>query len=157
MVAEQVKQLLLKPDFHLKTDNYINKAINIFKKENEKHLTDKIKLTRVLQHFIVMDEFYEYLEEIELLTHFTKEEIFNCSKPLKLPAIDFSNENIFFQTLTNRIYAIRCSIVHSNPDFDETKAVPFVHTTENVRKLNTEMALVYEVSRNIIVKSSDTR
>ena len=157
VVAEQVKQLLLKPDFHLKTDNYINKAINIFKKENEKHLTDKIKLTRVLQHFIVMDEFYEYLEEIELLTHFTKEEIFNCSKPLKLPALDFSNENIFFQTLTNRIYAIRCSIAHSNPDFDETKAVPFVHTTENVRKLNTEMALVYEVSRNIIVKSSDTR
>jgi len=157
VVAEQVKQLLLKPDFHLKTDNYIGIAINIFKKENEKHLTDKIKLTRVLQQFVNMNEFHDYLEAIKLLDHFKKEQIFNCSKPLSIPAIDFTNEGSFFQSLTNRIYAMRCSIVHSNPDFDETKAVPFVHTTENVFRLNIEMALVYEVSRNIVLKSSDTR
>ncbi|MEO5684378.1 MAG: hypothetical protein ABIQ88_17185 [Chitinophagaceae bacterium] len=157
VVAEQVKHLLLKPDFHLKTDNYINQAINIFKKENEKHLTDKIKLTRVLQQFVNMKEFNEYLDEIKLLDHFIQEQTFNCSKPLKIPALDFTNEGTFFQSLTNRIYAIRCSIVHSNPDFDETKAVPFVHTSENVFRLNIEMALVYEVSRNIIVKSSETK
>ena len=157
VVAEQVKHLLLKPDFHLKTDNYINQAINIFKRENEKHLTDKIKLTRVLQQFIEMTEFYEYLDSIKLLDHFKKEQIFNCSKPLKIPPIDFTNEGTFFQSLTNRIYAVRCSIVHSNPDFDETKAVPFVNTSENIFRLNIEMALVYEVSRNIVVKSSDTR
>jgi len=157
VVAEQVKHLMLKPDFHLKTDNYINQAINIFKKENEKHLTDKIKLTRVLQQFISMNEFYEYLDALKLLEHFKQEQTFQCSKPLKIPALDFTNESTFFQSLTSRIYAMRCSIVHSNPDFDETKAVPFVHTTENVFRLNIEMALVYEVSRNIIVKSSDTR
>jgi hypothetical protein len=156
-VAEQVKHLMLKPDFHLKTDNYINQAINIFKKENEKHLTDKIKLTRVLQQFVNMTEFFEYLDSIKLLEHFKQEQTFNCSKPLKIPALDFTNESTFFQSLTSRIYAMRCSIVHSNPDFDETKAVPFVHTSENVFRLNIEMALVYEVSRNIIVKSSDTR
>lgn len=157
VVAEQVKHLLLKPDFHLKTDNYVNQAINIFKKENEKHLTDKIKLTRVLQQFLNMNEFHEYLDSINLLDHFKQEQIFNCSKPLKIPPLDFTNDIAFFQSLTNRIYAMRCSIVHSNPDFDETKAIPFVHTTENVFRLNIEMALVYEVSRNIIVKSSDTR
>lgn len=157
VVAEQVKQLLLKPDFHLKTNNYIDAAINIFKKENEKHLTDKIKLTRVLQQFVNMKEFYDYLDAIKLTDHFQKEQVFNCSKPLKIPGLDFTNEGTFFQSLTNRIYAMRCSIVHSNPDFDETKAVPFVHTTENVFRLNVEMALVYEVSRNIVVKSSDTR
>lgn len=157
VVAEQVKQLLLKPDFHLKTDNYIDVAINIFKKENEKHLTDKIKLTRVLQQFVNMKDFHDYLDAIKLIDHFQKEQTFNCSKPLKIPALDFTTEGTFFQSLTNRIYAIRCSIVHSNPDFDETKAVPFVHTSENVFRLNIEMALVYEVSRNIVVKSSDTR
>lgn len=157
VVAEQVKQLLLKPDFHLKTDNYIDQAINIFKKENEKHLTDKIKLTRVLQQFVNMNEFRDYLDATKLLDHFQKEQIFNCSKPLKIPSIDFTNEGTFFQSLTNRVYAMRCSIVHSNPDFDETKAVPFVHTSENVFRLNIEMALVYEISRNIVVKSSDTR
>jgi hypothetical protein len=157
VVAEQVKQLLLKPDFHLKTDNYIDRAINIFKKENEKHLTDKIKLTRVLQQFVNMTEFREYLDSTKLLDHFQKEQVFNCSKPLKIPALDFASDGTFFQSLTNRVYAIRCSIVHSNPDFDETKAVPFVHTSENVFRLNIEMALVYEISRNIVVKSSDTR
>ncbi|CAM4331413.1 hypothetical protein EWU23_00245 [Cytophagaceae bacterium 50C-KIRBA] len=157
VVAAQVKQLLLKPDFHLKTDNYIEQAINIFKKENEKHLTDKIKLTRVLQQFVNMHEFREYLDATKLLDHFQKEQIFNCYKPLKIPLLDFTNEVTFFQSLTNRVYAMRCSIVHSNPDFDETKAVPFVHTSENVISLNIEMALVYEISRNIVVKSSDTR
>ena len=152
-----MKHLLLKPDFHLKTDNYINQAINIFKRENEKHLTDKIKLTRVLQQFVSMAEFQEYLEAINLMTHFKQEQIFNCSKPLKIPALDFTNELVFFQSLTNRVYAMRCSIVHSNPDFDETKAIPFVHTSENVFRLNVEMALVYEISRNIIVKTSETR
>jgi hypothetical protein len=156
-VAEQVKHLLLKPDFHLKTDNYIDQAINIFKKENEKHLTDKIKLTRVLQQFVNMNEFKEYLETINLFSHFNSEQTFQCSKPLKINSLDFTNESVFFQSLANRIYTIRCSIVHSNPDFDETKAVPFVHTSENVIQLNLEMALVYEVSRNIIVKSSDPR
>lgn len=155
VVAEQVKHILLKPDFHLKTNNYINQAINIFKRENEKHLTDKIKLTRVLQHFINIDEFKEYLETIKLFDHFTKEQTFTCSKPLKVPGIDFANDSTFYQSLTNRIYAVRCSIVHSNPDFDETKAVPFVHTTENVIKLNIEIAVMYEISRNIIVKSID--
>ncbi|HPE10077.1 MAG TPA: hypothetical protein PLT28_10040 [Saprospiraceae bacterium] len=156
-VAEQVKHLLLKPDFHLKTDNYINQAVNIFKKENEKHLTDKIKLTRVLQQFVSLTDFQEYLETINLMAHFKQEQTFNCSKPLKIPALDFTNETTFYQSLTNRVYAIRCSIVHSNPDFDETKAIPFVHTSENVFRLNIEMALVYEISRNIIVKTCETR
>jgi hypothetical protein len=157
VITEQVKQILLKPDFHLKSDTYIGQAINIFKKENEKYLTDKIKLARVLQQFVNLKEFLEYLEEIKLLDHFKQEQTFNCSKPLKVAALDFTTENSFIQTLTNRIYSVRCSIVHSNPDFDESKAVPFVHNSENIFRLNIEMALVYEISRNIIIKSSETR
>ncbi|MBO9683559.1 MAG: hypothetical protein J7502_12970 [Flavisolibacter sp.] len=156
-INEQVKQIILKPDFHLRSEQYINQAVNVFKKESEKHLTDKIKLTRVLQQFVTLNDFKNYLEEIKLYDHFTKQETFNCSKPLIVPAIDFSSDQNFYQTLTNRIYSMRCSIVHSNPDFDETKAVPFVHNSENVFRLNIETALVYEVSRNIIIKSASTR
>lgn len=157
VIAEQIKQLLLKPDFHLKSDAYINKAVNIFRKENEKHLTDKIKLNRVLQQFINMGDFIEYLQAVKLYDHFTKEQEFSCSKPFKVPALDFTNETTFFQSLASRIYSIRCSIVHSNPDFDETRAIPFVHNSENVFRLNIEIALVYEISRTIIVRSSETK
>ncbi|MGN6264195.1 MAG: hypothetical protein ACTHM5_00910 [Ginsengibacter sp.] len=156
-IREQIRQILIKPDFHLKADSYINSAVNIFKKENEKHLTDKIKLTRSLQQFVDPSEFKNYLEEIKLLNRFTAEQTINCSKPLKLAPLDFSNDSQFYQTLANRIYALRCSIVHSNPDFDETKAVPFVHTSENIFRLNIEIALLYEVARNIILKSSELR
>ncbi|GEM_PF-1165377 len=156
-VAEQVKNLLLKPDFHLKVDNYVNQAINIFKKENEKHLTDKIKLNRVLQQFVSLDEFKDYLISIQQFDYFQKEQVFQFSKTLKIPGIDFSNESNFLNTLTNRIYTIRCSIVHSNPDFDESKAIPFAHTSENLEKLYFELALVYDISKNIILKSSETK
>jgi hypothetical protein len=156
-IKEQIRQLLLKPDFHLKSDIYINQAVNIFKKENEKHLTDKIKLNRTLQQFVDLNDFKNYLDEINLTNHFSSEQIISCSKPLKLPPIDFTGDNQFYQTLASRIYSLRCSIVHSNPDFDETKAVPFVHTSSNLFRLNIELALVYEVARNIIVKSAELR
>ncbi|MBK9246556.1 MAG: hypothetical protein IPM69_00210 [Ignavibacteria bacterium] len=157
VIAKKVKDILLKPDFHQNIESYVNHTVNIFKKENEKHLSDKNKLERVLRHYIDLQDFKEYLSSIDLLEYFEKEQIFVCSKVLKVPLIDFTNDNNFYNSLASRIYIIRCSIVHSNPDFDESKAVPFVTSVENNAKLNTELALVYEVSRNIIIKSCDNK
>jgi hypothetical protein len=49
-----------------------------------------------------------------------------------------------------RIYKLRCSIVHSNPDFDEKKAIPFVPSATNLQKLAHEITLIEEVAKMII-------
>ncbi len=155
MVSDYIKKLILKPDFHTKTNHYVGQAINFFKKENDRYTSDKIKIERVLAQFINREELKTYLETIELKEHFEKDVELNCSKPLKLSKIDFGNDANFLQNLTRRIYSIRCSIVHSNPDFDDTKAIPFTPTPVNLDILRIEMELIYEIARTIIVESKE--
>jgi len=152
--AKKLKSLMIKPDFHINTDKYVNQAINFFKIESTKYTSDKIKIRRVINQFISRIEFEEYLNEIDALEYFKKSVIITCSKPLELPAIDFENDSKFEESLMQRIYAMRCSIVHSNPDFEETKAIPFSPTPDNLDKLKKEMEMIYEVARTIIVEST---
>jgi len=155
LVSNEVKKLLLKPDFHINTDSYVNQAINLFKKENDKYTGDKIKIERVIKQFIDREDLKESLTQLELVDYFSKEVIIDCVKPLKLPAINFDQDGNFFSELTKRIYSMRCSIVHSNPDFDESKAVPFNPTPSNLEKLKLEMEIIAEIARKIIVNSKE--
>lgn len=155
VVSDYIKKIILKPDFHTKTSHYIGQAVNFFKKENDRYTSDKIKIERVISQFINREELKTYLETIGLKEHFEKDIELNCSKPLKLSKIDFGNDSNFFQSLTKRIYAIRCSIVHSNPDFDDTKAIPFTPTPANLDILRIEIELIFEIARTIIVESKE--
>lgn len=154
VVSKKVKNILLKPDFHLKVDHYISQAVTIFKAENEKHINDKTKISRVISQFVEKDEFKEQLNDIGLSSYFEDDVIFSCNKEFKLTKLDYSSENQFITSLTNRIYSLRCSIVHSNPDFDEKKAIPFVATQDNLLKLRYELYMIQIVAKSIILKSS---
>ncbi|MDF2552788.1 MAG: hypothetical protein K0R77_2063 [Chryseobacterium sp.] len=155
IVSKEVKKLLLKPDFHIKTDQYVNTAINIFKKENDKYTGDKVKVERVLRQFIDREDLKETLLNIEKLNYFSEEVTIDCIKPLKLPAINFDQDGNFYGELTKRIYSLRCSIVHSNPDFDESKAVPFSPTSSNLHKLKIEIEMIAEIAKKIIINSKE--
>ncbi|OKH48668.1 hypothetical protein NIES30_08980 [Phormidium tenue NIES-30] len=152
-VSRKIKNIMSNPDFHIRSKEYISQAINIFKKENEKYTTDKVKIGRVFREFVEKESISEHLENIGLKDHFEKEHSLQCSKILNVCAIDSSNENNFYDTLTKRVYALRCSIVHSNPDFDESKAVPFIANPKNMDFLRDEIELLKEVSRKIIINS----
>lgn len=153
--TKRLKSLMLKPDFHINTDKYVNQAINFFKIESTKNTSDKIKIRRVISQFINREDFEEYIKDIGMYDYFTKGTTFDCSKPLELKAIDFENDSKFQESLMSRIYSLRCSIVHSNPDFDESKAIPFSPTIKNMEKLRKEIDMIYEVARNIIIESSN--
>lgn len=155
VVSEKLKNLLLKPDFHQQTNKYVAQAINFFKKENDRYTSDKIKIDRVLRQFVNRQELKDYLTEREVIEHFEKECILECNKELNLPKIDFSQETNFYTNLTKRVYSLRCSIVHSNPDFDDTKAIPFVTTPKNMDNLRIEIEMVMEIARMIIIGSKE--
>lgn len=153
VVSRKVKQLLLSPDFHIRSSEYIAHAVNIIKVETERNTTDKIKISRVIGEFTQPDRVQTHLSSLRVLDHFNKEHILTCSKPLKLVAVRFDSEQSFIDSVSRRIYAVRCSIVHSNPDFDESKAVPFLPTPRNIEFLRTEIELIKELSRTIICNS----
>ena len=77
-----------------------------------------------------------------------------CNSEMKLVGIDFNNDNQFYDNLTSRIYTLRCSIVHSNPDFDAEKAIPFVAINENLAIVRREIVLIEEIAKMIILNSS---
>jgi hypothetical protein len=154
IVREKLKNIMLKPDFSLNVNLYATQALNLIKQESEKNQTDKIKIQRVLKQFLDVDEFKQFLVNEELLDYFSKDLTMVFTKNLILPAIDFTSDTKFIETLTNRIYSIRCSIVHSNPDFDDKKAVPFLATLENIDKLRYEVELIMEVAKTIIIRTT---
>jgi hypothetical protein len=155
IVSAEIKNILQKPDFHMRTDYYVNVAINLFKVENDKIVSDKTKIERVLRQYIIREDLKNTLAEINQLDYFSKEVIFECSKQMKLPAIGFENDGNFYNELTKRLYSLRCSIVHSNPDFDEQKAIPFKSTTQNLERLRTEIELEKIIARIIIVETKE--
>ncbi|ELA9340922.1 hypothetical protein QTV34_000177 [Vibrio parahaemolyticus] len=153
VAAKKVKQLLLKPDFHANSNKYINDAINIFKKENDKYQTDVVKVNRVFKEFVGKDEILSYIKELELDSHFSAEVKLESDKNFSLSKVRFDNDNEFYNTLSRRIYSLRCSIVHSNPDFDENKAIPFIPTEKNLFELRKEIELIKYIAKNIVATS----
>lgn len=153
LAAQKLKAIMLKPDFHIKTDKYVNQAINFFKTESTKFTGDKVKIRRVLNQFVDRIELGEYLKEINLFEYFMEDCTVKCSKDLKLPGLNFESDSKFEDSLTKRIYSMRCSIVHSNPDFDESKAIPFKPTAENMNILRKENEMIFGIARQIILGS----
>ncbi|WP_157379677.1 hypothetical protein [Burkholderia ubonensis] len=153
VVAKKIKQLLLSPDFHIRSAEHISTAINVIKQETEKNATDKIKINRVLSEYTQADGIKQHLSLIGLLDHFNKDHTIQCAKPLKIGAIKFDSDTSYTDSASKRIYALRCSIVHSNPDFDESKAIPFIPTPTNIDFLRVEIGLIKEVARTIIANS----
>ena len=153
VVTKKIKQIMMSPDFHIKSSEYISEAIKVFKSETEKFMTDKIKISRVFSEYLNKEHVDKFIQTIGLSTHFDKEQTLKCSKDLKVNGLKFDSEQSFCESLTKRIYSIRCSIVHSNPDFDESKAVPFSPSPQNLKFLRYEIELVKEVAKTIIVNS----
>lgn len=149
--------MLAKHDFHAKSEKYVRECVQILRRESDKHASDKIKIQRVLSQFVSLNEVKVALDELDVLDHFEHDCVLDCAKPLKLSAVSFESDSQFSQSLTTRIYALRCSIVHSNPDFDESKAIPFVASQENLEKLRTEILIASEIARQIIAGSAATK
>lgn len=154
VVAKKIRQIIISPDFHAKSSDYISEAIKVFKAETEKHMTDKIKINRVFAEYLNRETVQRFVESGSLKDHFEKEHTLKFSKDLKINGIKFDTDSAFCDTLMRRIYSIRCSIVHSNPDFEESKAVPFSSTPANMDFLRREIMLMKEVARTIIVNST---
>lgn len=153
VVSRRLRQILMRPDFHVNHQEHLNEAIKIFKSETEKNLTDKIKINRVLAEYIRRDELKTFLDGLNLMDHFSKDHTLNGPRPLKIIGLNFDSDQSFVESLGKRVYALRCSIVHSNPDFDESKAVPFHASQQNLDFLRTENELMREIAHRVIVNS----
>lgn len=153
LISKRIKQIMMRPDFHINHSEHMAEAIKIFRAETEKNMTDKIKINRVISEYAHREEIKAFVERENLFDHFSKDYFLSGPKQLSIQSIKFDSDSAFFESLTKRIYAIRCSIVHSNPDFDESKAVPFHPSAANMDLLRTEIELMKELAQKVIINS----
>jgi len=145
---EKINNLISKPDFHSKQDEYVIEAVNFIKAENKSINHDKAKLDRVISQFIDSIKTKDDIQMLGLKEHFESDIEIVCKKTLVLKSIDFDTK--FKQTVKDRIYSMRCSIVHSNPDFEKSHAIPFLPTRINLDILRKEIQLVKCIAEQII-------
>lgn len=161
LLSQQVKKALLSPDFSARQDHYLSQLVTTFRKESMKHLTDKNKIARVLEQYLDADSLKENLasislpdEAISLADWVQQDTILKCRIDLVLKKVDFTSQSQFLASVAARIFSTRCSIVHSNPEFDEEKAIPFTSTKENLAVLAHELYFLREIAVTIISKTS---
>lgn len=154
-ISRRIKQIMMRPDFHAKHSDHINEAIKAFRTETERNLTDKVKINRVISEYVRRDETRAFIQNEGLLDHFEKDNILSGPRPIKISPISFESDSSFYESLAKRVYTFRCSIVHSNPEFDESKAVPFHPNAANIDFLRVENRLMREIAGKVIVNSID--
>lgn len=154
-LSKKLKDYVYKPDFYINLDKYVTEVFHLFQQEAQKNTPDNHKIERVLKEFIELNEIKTVCNQ-DLIDRLNKKvEMKNATNTLELEPILFDTQDNFIKTLTKRIYRMRCSIVHSNPDFDPNKAIPFMPSLENLVKLKAEIELIHEVAKIIIYKSNN--
>lgn len=149
VIKDKLLKIVKKPDFHQNSDEYIHEAINFLKSQSETKAPDKIKLKRVLENYVDSNKLHSKIKDKDLEKYFVSDNILKLKEDLTLKALTFE-EKFNWDNLVDRIYAIRCSIVHSNPEFETTKAMPFISSDENLDIIEKEIKLLYEISKQLI-------
>ena len=112
----------------------VNAAIN--KYQNGKREKEALKL--VLKKAISKDTFIENLSENQI-DYYTKGNN-------QLSNLDFSTNTTFYTTLSNRIYSVRCSIVHSKGDTEQECYLPNID--EEI--IDLEIPLIRKISECVL-------
>ncbi len=152
-IKRKLDAVLYQPDFDLNSDFYIGEILQTFKEEGDRLNSDKIKIQRVLQEFLERGKFLSFIDDLEFKDHFFSNQVLEFQTNVDLNSLKRDTDVQLFKSLTERIYSIRCSIVHSNPDFGVKKGVPFVSSDRNLSILEKEVFLLEEIAKTLILKS----
>lgn len=152
-IKRKLDSVLYQPDFDANSNTYIDEILQTFKDEGDRLKSDKLKIQRVLQEFLSKEKVLKFINDLGLKNHFLNDQIFEFQSKVTLTQIKTDNDFQLFKSLADRIYSIRCSIVHSNPDFGIKKGVPFVSSKINLSILEKEIYLLEEIGKELIIGS----
>jgi hypothetical protein len=176
-VADEIRNIVLKPDFLSRREMYTSRIVKIAQgtPRTDKTLNlEALKLILVLERFLSRD-FFDNLpegmkERLSATADFNGRPSLNPvvfadmqgpesdhSKKRKKQAKDLVREfdrQALFKSLAQRIYDLRCSIVHSNPDF-KGRQKPLDLCQSNLDAVERESAVLRLIACEVISKALD--
>lgn len=147
-LIKNTQKSLIDPRFNIKTESTILELIdNIQKFKSNDNELNQLKI--VLNNYIDENKTIEFIKKFEIKKG---EKYFSGKKLIFGEHLKLILDNDHFITsLANRIYTIRCAIVHSKIDHNNVKYVP---SSKNDKTLLLETPLMRFLAEEIIINSS---
>lgn len=148
---QKIQNIIKDPRFNANKDSDITKIINSIKSNSTKSFgNEKEQLKSTIAYSLTNHDLKDFFSADETRFNFYAE---NKGKNLCAQKISIKAENIdLISEVTERIYQIRCRIVHSKlSDSDEKILLPY---SSEVKLLNYDIDLVEFIARKVLINSS---
>jgi len=150
-LSKKIRGILKNPSFRVGNDSDITKIVSTIKVNSTGFASEKEQLKTTIKECITNDEILEFLNS-------TKEraEFFNSkAKGITAKTINQQNKNHeLYAQLADRIYDIRCKIVHTKGEEAEGEIELLLPYSQEAEKLYDDIELVRFVAQKIIVCAS---
>jgi hypothetical protein len=148
---KKIKNLLKDPTFDSENDNHLAKVLDVVRvtAKGKSFGDEKSQIKATLQYCVDHKELKEYLEEdVERKDFF---DIQKKSKSLVKNKISFSkSDQEILIDVANRIYDLRCRIVHTKDENDSELLLPF---STDLAYLKYDIDLIEFIARKVLISS----
>ncbi len=146
---KRVSSILRRPSFRAYRDDDIDNIVSaVVSSRGQDFSSERAQLRAVIHHCTVAENLRSFLESKLRQEHFSNKGSKYHKLPIANPNIDLRND------VADRIYDIRCKIVHTKRDFgvdDVTMKLPF---SEDADYLLKDIELVEYVAKEVLISSS---
>lgn len=151
VALEKIRTILKNPMFRPDSNADMRKILTALQSHLGKGFGgEKTQLSETIQACIDNDVLKEYLMDEERSAHF-----FSKRKKFKnIPLLDTTAD--LRKSVADRIYQIRCRIVHSKGESGEIENEPILPFSEEADLLDHDIALVQFIAREVLIKGSKT-
>lgn len=154
-VIQRVRNELNDPRFNRRADAHVQKLIKVASIGSLAATKEFDQLLRTLKGSISEDDLREVLEADPAAVKFLSLHTNNGGLE-GVPAINFrEGKTSLIDQVADRIYKIRCRVVHAKEDWKEGSAPPLLPFSEDAERLEYDLHLVQYVCQKVIIAGSD--
>lgn len=145
----RIQNLIKDPKFNINRDSDVVKLLCIIKENSMNNMgSEREQLSITLRSIITGDDIIEFIESNENLNEYYKNK---CAKNLSDKKLRLADNVGIVEDVAERIYEIRCRIVHNKASEIDNKILPM---TKDVDYLVNDVTLLEFIARKVIVANS---
>ncbi|MFE0276699.1 hypothetical protein ACFWZY_32180 [Streptomyces sp. NPDC058992] len=151
-LLDRLRNELRDPRFRPDDDLHLSRILRVSQQSGRGYGDERSQLKATVRYSVSADAVAELIEgDSALMEHFSQK------KPLisGLPAIDVKNQSGLVDSVCERVYRIRCLVVHSKEDGggnSESLLLPFTSEAESVR---TENELMRFLAQKVLIAGAE--
>lgn len=149
-VGRKVKSILKHPSFRVDSEADIARIVSIIKSNGKGFATEKEQLKATLKECIDNDDIENFIKaDEERVKHFL-----NTSKGISKFSINIQNRAELYNQVADRIYDIRCKIVHTKGEEGNEELDLLLPYSKEADNLQEDIELIRLLAQKVIIYTS---